>query len=63
MSIKQDEKQSYYNDNYQDADLNHIINLIGDILIIEKLQIGRYIPKKYESSIINGFGINQIPIH
>ena len=31
MSIKQDEKQSYYNDNYQDADLNHIINLIGDI--------------------------------
>lgn len=57
MSIKQDEKQSYYNDNYQDADLNHIINLIGDIPYNREIANWEVHPKKkYESSIINGFG-------
>jgi len=57
MSIKQDENYAYYNDNYQDADLKHIINIIGDIPYNREIPNWEVHPKKtYENSIINGFG-------
>ncbi len=57
MSIKMDENHSYYNDIYQDADLKHIINIIGDIPYNREIPNWEVHPKKkYENSIINGFG-------
>lgn len=57
ISIKQDEKYTFYNDNYQDADLNHIINLISEIPYNREIANWEVHPKKkYESSIVNGFG-------
>ena len=65
ISIKQDEKQSYYNDNYQDADLNHIINLIGDIPYNREIANWEVHPKKNTKVVllmVSGI-VQIIPIH
>ena len=46
MSIKQEENYAYYNDSYQDADLKHIINIIGDIPYNREISNWEVHPKK-----------------